>query len=423
MKTSTRSWLYALMFPSVYAAARLFFKRFKVIGSENFPKGKKPAIVVSNHQNALMDPLICCLTAPKQMHFLTRADVFKTPLSRKCVLELNMMPVYRTHDKVDDMSGLNKVTFDVAIERLHNGAAVGIYPEGNHGNKKILRPFKKGLARLLESAGQQYTDLKSLEIVAVGIDYSNYNNARTDTTIVFSKPFRVDDILFSDLEAPVRYRLVMERIRQKLSEVMIDHALDQYYTLRLAEALVTGKTTWEQKKLVLDAIRDSEKITERQEQEMKAIDHLLGENELEQIDWVRFSRDDKPNLLVTMVAILIALPSLIVNSLPWQIILGLTKKVVKDPHFNSTFKLVFSWILFPLWAFIAGFFLHKITGHHYLITVAAVALSGVISLPFLDIIALRKRHQRAKKLAHTSAENYAIWKGHAEQMENIIKAI
>lgn len=423
MKTSTRSWLYTLMFPSVYIAARLFFKRFNIVGYDNFPKGKTPAIVVSNHQNALMDPLICCLTAPKQMHFLTRADVFKTPMSRKCVLELNMMPVYRTHDKVDDMTGLNKVTFDVAIERLHNGAAIGIYPEGNHGNKKMLRPFKKGLARLLESAGLRYDKLKPLEIVAVGIDYSNYNNARTDMTVVFSKPFRVDDLLFSDLDAPVRYRQVMDRIRKKLSEVMIDHSLEHYYTLRLAEALITETKAWEEKKSMLDSIRDSEKITDTQEAEMQTIDHLLVANNLEQIDWVRLMRNEKPNLLVTFFSFLVALPSVIMFGFIWQMILMLTKKVVKDPHFNSTFKLVFSWILFPLWAILLAFLISALSGYGYGLVLLLVVISGVVSLPFLDIIAKRRRHQRAKKLANIDSKNYTIWKDHAVQMEHTIQSI
>lgn len=379
-------------------------------------------MVVSNHQNALMDPLLCCLTAPKQMHFLTRADVFKTPLSRKCVLELNMMPVYRTHDKVDDMTGLNKQTFDVAIERLYNGAAIGIYPEGNHGNKKMLRPFKKGLARLLESAGMKHEKLKTIELVAVGIDYSNYNNSRSDMTVVFSEPFRVDDLLFSDLDAPIRYRQTMDRIRQKLSEVMIDHCAQHYHSLRLAEALLDQDRPWKERKQVLDAIRDSDEMDEEREQRIKQIDDLLAKSNLDPLDLVAFWRGNKPGLAATILSLIISLPALLIFTLPWKLILWLTQKVVRDPHFYSTFKLVFSWILFPIWSLIIAFVLSQLINLHFLYWLGLVVVSGLVALPFLDILSARMKYNRASTFSKLRTTEYLNWKQDAEKISHIIQS-
>ncbi|MFM1931173.1 MAG: hypothetical protein RL226_476 [Bacteroidota bacterium] len=419
MKTSTRSILYSILYLPVYWAARLFFRRYTVLGKERFPGSHKPVMVVSNHQNALMDPLLCCLTAPKQMHFLTRADVFKSAISRKFVLALNMMPVYRTHDKVDDMTGLNKLTFDVAIERLRKGAAVGIYPEGNHGNRKTLRPFKKGLARLLESAGERHAELKSIELVAVGVDYSDYNHARSKLTVVYSAPFRVDDLLFSTDEQPVRYRKVMERIRLHLSSVMMDHPVQWYHTCRLAEALV-DEMQWPERKALLTSF--SGQCSDQEAEDFLAqTDRALASVDLHPVDWVNLWKGSSPNGFLVFISALIAAPATILYALPWQVALWLTKKVVRDEHFTSTFKLVFAWLLFPLWTFaICGFVAALGTwlwgAYALLICVAA----GLIALPFFDNIADYRRTRRASSFAQQHAERWERWKRVAEETEQVL---
>jgi 1-acyl-sn-glycerol-3-phosphate acyltransferase len=50
-----------------------YYRRIKVFGSENLPK-KGAVIIISNHQNALLDPVISCVLLRRQIHWLTRAD-------------------------------------------------------------------------------------------------------------------------------------------------------------------------------------------------------------------------------------------------------------------------------------------------------------------------------------------------------------
>ena len=55
----------------------LFYKKIKVVGKENFPKGK-PILIAPNHQNALIDALLIEGYVPGTMFALTRSGAFST---------------------------------------------------------------------------------------------------------------------------------------------------------------------------------------------------------------------------------------------------------------------------------------------------------------------------------------------------------
>ena len=93
----------------------------------------------------MMDPLVSCSFVPRQIHWLTRADVFWNPIARHIMYGFNQMPIYRQRDRVADIRKRNDIIFDVCVERLRAGAMMGIFPEGNHAPFPSLRSFKGGL--------------------------------------------------------------------------------------------------------------------------------------------------------------------------------------------------------------------------------------------------------------------------------------
>ncbi len=62
---SKQSWLYSLIEPWVSNGLELFFDGFHVKGLEHIPKSG-PIMLLANHQNAMIDPLICCRVVPHQ---------------------------------------------------------------------------------------------------------------------------------------------------------------------------------------------------------------------------------------------------------------------------------------------------------------------------------------------------------------------
>ena len=112
-----------------------------VEGAEHLsnPEGKDPArLLFSGHQNGLADPILACVLLPPQIHFFTRGDVFRHPLARALLLRLNMMPIFRPKDRLDDMADRNRATFSAAHSRLENGATCGIFPRPGTGRNGEL---------------------------------------------------------------------------------------------------------------------------------------------------------------------------------------------------------------------------------------------------------------------------------------------
>jgi 1-acyl-sn-glycerol-3-phosphate acyltransferase len=355
LKPTTRSFLYALLHPWVSSASRVFYRKFRVEGLENFPKNGTPTILISNHQNGLMDPLLCCLIAPRQVHFLTRADIFRKPFIRSIMTGMNMMPIFRQHDRVPDMIGMNQRVFEICIERLRRGAVIGLFPEGNHGNKKVLRPFKKGMARLVYLAQETHPELANIQVVPFGLDYSSYEAFQSDITVRIGKPISLHDWFAEHPNDPKNQSGLMHHVRGELLKSIYDLRPSGHYKL-LAEALVlleqTTKSGFEENKLKIQALG---RYIDGDDNNGPQLEHTLekvktslaalkaGPHDL-------FVQYNHP--ILRAIALLFLLPftlcALVIHGIPYALTAYLVKNMIKDPHFKSSFKLIIGLLSFTL---------------------------------------------------------------------------
>ena len=185
--------MYTIGYGIVSIGERVFYKKVEVVGQENIPKDK-PIIFASNHQNAFMDPVLIAVHLTKPTYYLVRADVFKKPLVAKIFNSINMMPVYRERDGVDTKQA-NLGVFNRCYDILKKNRPIIIFPEGNHGRRKTLRPLNKGFARIAGGAEQKYGKEIDGQIVPVGINYSDHYNMGAELLIVFGEPIKSDDYL------------------------------------------------------------------------------------------------------------------------------------------------------------------------------------------------------------------------------------
>ena len=120
----------------------IFYRKVEI---RNYPKdlpSNTPLLIVTNHQNTLMDALAVVLNVgARQPYFLTRADLFKKDFVRKLLMSLKMLPVYRLRDGMDEMQQNDEI-FQTCVNILSNGGTLAAFPEGNHGVQYHLRPFK-----------------------------------------------------------------------------------------------------------------------------------------------------------------------------------------------------------------------------------------------------------------------------------------
>jgi 1-acyl-sn-glycerol-3-phosphate acyltransferase len=185
-----RHWGYQLALPWVWSGVTRFHRTSVRTGLENMPAPKTPTILVCNHQNGLMDPIIHCSFLPQHhIHWLTRSDIFYQKIVRALLFAFNMLPVFRRRDRLSDTRERNQRIFEICVERLRLGAVVGLFPEGNHHGERGLRPLMRGVADMVTLAvNMDPSLLERLQVVPVGLDYEQYDGFQRRLGYRMGKP-------------------------------------------------------------------------------------------------------------------------------------------------------------------------------------------------------------------------------------------
>ena len=169
---------------------KFYYKKYEAVYFEKVPKDKA-VIYLSNHQNALLDPLLITIKSTRKNYFLTRAAVFKNPTIAKVLNSLQMLPVYRAIDGVDIIKK-NKEIFTLCSELLHKKKSIILFPEGSHNIKRRVRPLKKGFSRIIEETLQKYPSTE-IVIVPIGVNYQSPRDYGDVMSVYFGKQISPND--------------------------------------------------------------------------------------------------------------------------------------------------------------------------------------------------------------------------------------
>ena len=135
----------------------------------------------ANHQNAFLDALLIVTNNGRNTHFLARAEVFKKDFVKWLLSLINMMPIFRIRDGFQSLSN-NEDIFKKCYDILGNKDALLIFPEGNHGFERRLRPLSKGFTRIAFGTLDKFPDL-DLKILPTGINYEKHQGFRSSVSI------------------------------------------------------------------------------------------------------------------------------------------------------------------------------------------------------------------------------------------------
>ena len=166
-----------------------YFKKIIIEGKENIPKNT-PILLVANHQNALIDPLLLATHTGLKPYFLTRASVFKKSFVAKLLNFIYMLPVYRVRDGFSTIQQ-NQGTFDQTYEVLQKNGAVIIFAEGSHSLVRNLRPLSKGFTRIAFGLKEKYPETTPV-ILPVALDYSAHKRSGSIARVTIGKVIPVD---------------------------------------------------------------------------------------------------------------------------------------------------------------------------------------------------------------------------------------
>lgn len=201
----------------IYITTGLFFyhKKIEVVGKNNVPK-KGALLFVSNHKNALIDPLLIATTTTRDVHFLTRASAFKVKLVKWILSTVNMLPIYRMRDGKETLAK-NEEIFQKCYEILNKKRSLLIFPEGTHDIRRWVRPLSKGFTRIIFGALEQNPEL-DLTIIPVGLNYAKAEDFAESVAIHYGKPLAVKDFL-KDGNSNTAAIALREEVRSRMKEL------------------------------------------------------------------------------------------------------------------------------------------------------------------------------------------------------------
>lgn len=402
-KSSFKYWaLKNLWARNVY---KLYYRKIELKDSYKVKKGEA-IIIAPNHQNALMDAMALVTRLPFQTVFLARADIFKNKTVATILTYLKILPIYRIRDGVSSL-GKNEEIFDyssLVLKNRHNPMCM--FPEGNHGGKRRLRPLVKGIFRIAFQSQQEHGTNPYLKILPVGIDYSHYQKFQQKLLIQFGDYIEVSDYWNDYQENSAKaINILRERLAQEMRKVMIDIQPEEYYETimglrsffrkRMKEILgIKGKRLSDDfiaDKVLIDKI---EKTIEKDEIKIKELDKLfkkycLLRDKLNLRDWV--FQKEKYSLtgnLFLMLMVVILTPVYLFGYLtnwPHYIIPSIFAKKIKDPQFRSTAKWGMGMVIQAIYYLIL-----LVIGIIFL-PFWWLAFPIIVSLPFIGILSYRIR--------------------------------
>jgi glycerol-3-phosphate O-acyltransferase/dihydroxyacetone phosphate acyltransferase len=182
------SWFLKFIIPPF--TFRVFFRRIFYSNLNKVPL-EKPLLFAGNHQNSFMDGVLVGAYLPQPIHFLMRADMFKNALARFCLNQLNVTPVYRFEEGLENVHK-NKETFQAIYSILKKNGNYIVFSEGICVQEKRLQKLRKGTARMAFGAAEEFG--LDVYIVPVGINYTFPSRFRKEVMINFYEPFSIKEL-------------------------------------------------------------------------------------------------------------------------------------------------------------------------------------------------------------------------------------
>lgn len=166
-----------------------------------------------------MDPLVVASLRNPIVFFMTRSDVF-TPLMKPILWASHMFPIYRQQDG-EDTKGKNEEVFRKCTNVLSFGRNLLIFGEGFTDDVFIrrLKPIKKGAVRIGFTALEQLNWKKRVYIAAVGCNYSDPGEMRSDVLIATSDKICLNDFKEEYLAQPNK---VINELTKRVEQLMQD---------------------------------------------------------------------------------------------------------------------------------------------------------------------------------------------------------
>jgi 1-acyl-sn-glycerol-3-phosphate acyltransferase len=200
--------LKSIAYPLGQFVLPIFFKNILVTGQEHVPTSGA-TILAPTHRSRWDSMLIPYIAGPyvtgRDVRFMTSADEM-LGIQGWLVRRLGGFPV--------DTKNPSIASLKYAIELLHKGELLAIYPEGNIFRDKELQPLKKGLARIALQAHSSNPE-QEINILPISLRYSKpVPTFKDSVSIMIEPPLKVSQY------AAKSVKVAAEGLHQDLTAAM-----------------------------------------------------------------------------------------------------------------------------------------------------------------------------------------------------------
>ena len=397
-------------------AIKLFFNQISIQNKQIVPN-TSPIIFVANHPNFFMDPLIIGSYCPRQLYFFAKSTLFNSPLKKRILTRLNLVPVYRKIDDKENMGG-NVNSFNKGYRILENNGAFLIFPEGISVGKRVLEKIKTGAARIGLEAELKNDFALNIVIIPIGLSYSDQVRFRSNIMIRFGSPIELSkfekEYKRNEVETVKKVTLIIEKSLNNLTN---------YYQTDQIEDIVQG----------LELIYKMELMTELgMEVDNKNDDFIISKILTDAVQWYK---DNEPALIIefreklneyiellkqldirdefldpvrqekrgwgktkTILFLVIGSPlfiwGIITNYIPYILPRVLVEITNKDQSEEASWKLIYGFIFFVFYYAVSITFIWKLTQNIFLtiLFISSLIPSGDFALYYSKNINKYKQH-------------------------------
>ncbi|MBA2563596.1 MAG: 1-acyl-sn-glycerol-3-phosphate acyltransferase [Chitinophagaceae bacterium] len=194
--------------------ALFFYCRRISINKKEVLQLRGPLLIAANHPNSFLDAIILATIFRCPIYSLARGDAFANKFYSKLLAAMNMLPVYRVSEGVENLEH-NYSTFAACQKIFKKSGIVLIFSEGRCINEWHLRTLKKGTARLAISAWQHGIPLK---VLPLGINYSSFRTFGKNVILNFGDLINSKDldIVTSNGKAIIDFNIKLNEQLEKL---------------------------------------------------------------------------------------------------------------------------------------------------------------------------------------------------------------
>ena len=435
-----RNWSLGYLFGYIFTTIgiRSFYRKYKVVGKENIPKGK-PILFAGNHQNAFLEGAILGYVTRSPIYFLARSDIFKKKAASFMLNSLNALPIYRERDG-DDYRDKNEEVFEQFYDLLAKKRRIVIFPEGNHGRHQQLRSLKKGIFRIAVGAEAKYNSELDVQVVPVGINYGKFENMGGDLLIQFGMPIAIKDyIADTSVKQEENYVELVGELRKLLSDQMIDiQKMDYYdlihYTMKTFDTEIgllehnDGNDLVSEFKRQKGYIEKAEVYIEKDSENANAMlkvvlefRDLLREEKLSAWLFNKESYAVYGHVFLLILLFPLHLYGILNNYLPYRIPAWFVEKKVADIHFHASIKLLAGSILFVVfWGVQISLVAIFADNYYWLMYFGSLVISAWISYKYWLSFLKLKGKIRYNKLQKQKENTFNKLKIQHEQLKQFV---